>query len=65
MFLTKNAYFTIKTNRLFWEFKIEKYDNILFREIEPVRAHNFFEDFFGNRWLNFEDDDLRPIFHNR
>lgn len=39
-------------NALSDEFKKQNYDNIIFGEIAPVRAHNIFEDFFGNRWYN-------------
>jgi hypothetical protein len=31
----------------------------------PVRAHNIFDDFFGNRWLSLEDEEFRPIFHHK
>ena len=30
----------------------------------PVRAHNIFDDFFGNRWMSLEDD-FKPLFHNK
>jgi DnaJ-class molecular chaperone len=52
-------------NALSDEFKKANYDNIIFGEIAPVRAHNIFEDFFGNRWFNLDDDDFKPIFHNK
>jgi len=31
----------------------------------PVRAHDIFDDFFGNRLFSLEDDDFKPIFHNK
>jgi hypothetical protein len=31
----------------------------------PMRAHNIFDDFFGNRLLSWEDDSLKPMFHNK
>lgn len=31
----------------------------------PVRAHNIFDDFFVNRWLSIEDDEVRPLFQNK
>jgi len=32
----------------------------------PVRAHNIFDDFFGNRFLDMEEDDIfKPIFHKK
>jgi hypothetical protein len=31
----------------------------------PIRAHSIFDDFFGNRWTSLEDDDFRPLFHNK
>lgn len=36
-------------NALSSELKRENYDNIVFGEMVPVRAHNIFDDFFGNR----------------
>lgn len=52
-------------NALSDEFRKENYDNIIFWEIAPVRAHNIFEDFFGTRLLKLEDDGFKPIFHNK
>lgn len=46
------------------EFRRENYDNWVFGEMVPVRAHSIFDDFFGNRW-SVLDDDFRPHFHNR
>jgi len=31
----------------------------------PVRAHSIFDDFFGSRLFSLDDDDFRPIFHNK
>jgi curved DNA-binding protein CbpA len=52
-------------NALCNEFKRENYDNLLFGSMVPIRAHNIFDDFFGNRWLANDDDVFRPLFHNR
>lgn len=52
-------------NALSSEFKRQNYDNIVFGTIAPLRAHNIFDDFFGSRWLSLEDEDFRPLFHNR
>lgn len=30
----------------------------------PVKAHDIFEDFFGNRWSAL-DETFKPLFHNR
>jgi curved DNA-binding protein CbpA len=52
-------------NALSNEKKRENYDNLVFGEILPVRAHSIFDDFFGNRLLRWDDDEFRPLFHNR
>jgi len=32
----------------------------------PFRAHNIFDDFFGNRWISLKDDDIfKPMFQNK
>lgn len=32
----------------------------------PIRAHNIFEDWFGNKIFNWNDDDsLMPVLHNK
>lgn len=36
-------------NALSNEWKRRTYDDVLFNQIQPVRAHDIFEDFFGNR----------------
>lgn len=30
-----------------------------------MRAHNIFDDFFGNKWLSIMDDDFRPLLENK
>jgi DnaJ-class molecular chaperone len=53
-------------NALSNEYKRQAYDDLLWKEMVPVRAHNIFEDFFGNRFLNMEEDDIfKPIFHKK
>lgn len=52
-------------NALSSELKRQNYDSILFGEMVPVRAHSIFDDFFGNRLFSLDDDDFRPIFHNK
>jgi hypothetical protein len=38
------------------------YDDIIYNQIEPIRAYNIFDDFFGNRWTALDDEEiLRPI----
>jgi DnaJ-class molecular chaperone len=51
-------------NALCDEFRRENYDNWIFGEMVPVRAHSIFDDFFGDR-LSLLDDNFRPHFHNR
>lgn len=33
--------------------KRRTYDDVIFGQIEPVRAHNIFDDFFGQRLFQF------------
>lgn len=40
-------------NALSNELNRKTYDDVLFGQIEPVRAHSIFDDFFGRRWLDF------------
>jgi len=37
----------------------------MFGEMVPMRAHNIFDDFFGNRMMCWGDDDFKPLFHNK
>lgn len=50
-------------NALNSEFRRENYDNILYREMVPSRAHNIFEDFMGDRFFNMptEEEFFKPI----
>lgn len=52
-------------NALSNEFRRENYDKIMFGTIQPVRAYNIFDDFFGSRFPSILDEDFRPFFHNR
>jgi hypothetical protein len=32
----------------------------------PIRAHNIFDEYFGDRWIGLqEDEEFRPIFLSR
>jgi hypothetical protein len=33
----------------------KNYDELMFGAMMPLRAHNIFDDFFGNRWSMIED----------
>ena len=46
------------------EVRRENYDNLVFGEMVPVRAHSIFDDYFGNRWANMEEE-FRPQFHSK
>lgn len=49
-------------NALSTELKRQNYDNLIFGEMVPLRAHSIFDDFFGPRWLSMrDDDDFRPF----
>lgn len=45
------------------EAKRKNYDSFSFGEIEPFRAHNTFENFWGSRWNELDDADsfFRPL----
>ncbi len=51
-------------NALCDEFRRENYDQWMFGEMVPMKAHDIFEDFFGNRW-SVLDESFKPLFHNR
>ncbi len=44
-------------NALSTEYKRKTYDDVLFGQIEPVRAHDIFDDFFGRRLFEFPEED--------
>lgn len=46
------------------EVRRENYDNLLFGEMVPVRAHSIFDDFFGSKWNSLEED-FKPLFHKK
>jgi DnaJ-class molecular chaperone len=50
-------------NALSNELKRQTYDDVFFGQITPVRAHSIFDDFFGNRFMEFptEDEFFKPI----
>lgn len=50
-------------NGLSNELKRKTYDDVLFGNIEPIRAHNIFNDFFSRRLFDFpeEDEFFKPI----
>ena len=50
-------------NALSTELKRENYDNLLWGKMAPVKAHNIFEDFFGDRFFDFpsEDEFFKPL----
>ena len=56
-------------NALSNEMKRENYDNFLYGEMVPSRAHNIFEDFFGNRFFEIEmpteEEFFKPILNKR
>ena len=47
--------------------KRSKYNDLMFQEVVPRRAHDIFENFFQNRWTEFpgEEEFLKPIFDRR
>ena len=50
-------------NALSSELKRNNYDNLLYGEMIPSKAHNIFEDFLGERFFNFptEEEFFKPI----
>jgi curved DNA-binding protein CbpA len=44
-------------NALNSEIRRQNYDNILYREMVPTRAHNIFEDFMGDRFFNMPSEE--------
>ena len=54
-------------NALSTEAKRNNYDILSFGQIAPMRAHNIFEDFWGNRWNEWEDADdfFRPALRTK
>ena len=47
--------------------KRSTYNDLMFEEVVPRRAHDIFENFFQNRWTEFpeEEEFLKPIFDRR
>jgi curved DNA-binding protein CbpA len=61
-FIEVNQAYNALSNAL----KRKNYDDILWGTMVPMRAHNIFDDFFGNRFTSLDDDDLiKPILHKR
>lgn len=52
-------------NALSNQSKRNNYDLVSFGEIAPVRAHSIFENFWGDRFHELEDDFFRPVLKNK